>query len=350
MSVQDILEPVYEQRKRTRYRIVRIRSRAPIQAAIACTYFAHRPSARQTLNRVRNRIAAVNRLFLERVWNLGRYELWLYQRGLSPNPSELEPERLVSAFELLARCASRCVIYARPPKNHRPCNRANFCPHCWASSAARQYQRIRCVINSLTSRTAERGVTLTVQTTEVPLTSCGIGGDGFSTPEERYAAILNLRSAIERCKTHVQRFQKSTQRNTLGSIWRVVVIPAEAGWRLQLRQLFLTDADKQPPTTPMPRSQTVYREQLHLHAGLSWGDRRQKHSQYAAAYELLVQFNLYPLEWLTHDVELTAIYLNAAARTRLLGGTGKLKKIGSSLVRAYVRAEAQQNNVRPRAL
>jgi hypothetical protein len=59
-----------------------------------------------------------------------------------------------------------------------------------------------------------------------------------------------------------------------------------------------------------------------------------------------MEFNTYPMEWLTEDIELTAVYLNAAAKHRLLGGTGKLCKVGTALVREFVLMEAAIKNAK----
>jgi len=349
--VQDVLELAYRQRLVRRYRIVAPRKRASYFAALTCTYSVKKPQHTKSLPRIRARLNRVRVAWLHRLWDLSRYELWLFRRGLSADPNEINPDKLIEAFKLFADCRPRCVVYMPAPEwlkslVYKPCYRSNFCPHCWASVAARQMQRAKRVINTYIGRNAKAELNVTTQISEQFFTSCGIGGDHFTTVEDRYEAIMALRAQMERYKTHLEKLHKRVQRNTVGAMWRMVIIPAEAGWRIQLRQFFLTAADKKPPTDIIYGAKLVSRTTTLARGGCSWKDRKSTLTMDSDIYDRLMEFNTYPMEWLTEDIELTAIYLNAAAKHRLIGGTGKLSKVGTALVREFVFLEAAIKNAK----
>lgn len=344
LIVQDVIEPLYRQRANRRYRIVASRKRASYCAALAGTYGVEE----HTLTNVRACVNQISKLWVDRLWELGRHELWLYQRQLLPDPHEINPDKLMRAFRLYADCRCRCVAYMPPRtkqekyiEEHRiPCNRANFCPHCWAMTSARQCQRVRMLINEHITGAPNARVTLTSQTQEYFFSAAGIGGVSFSNPAERHSAISALVAEIDRCKSFVKQKHKTVQRKTLASIWRYVVIPADDGWRIQVRQLFLTDGFSSPPQHIMRRTQHVRTKSAVASSGHTWQQRKSTLTMDEDIYACLIDFNRYPVELLTGDIELVGIYLNAAAKTRMLGGTGKLHRIGRALVREYVQKEA----------
>lgn len=348
-TVYDALEQSYRVRLRRRYRIVALRNRASYRVALNCTYSTGAAIVKKSLTEFRKTLNHVRELWLQRLWNLGQHELWLYQRGLSPEPHEIDPARLLRAFELYADCRPRCVVYMPPPewvkeKEHKPCNRSNFCPHCWAALVARQTQRIKQLINAYIAHRADARLTITTQISEYFFSSCGIGGTSFSTPEERHTAILHLRQQIERCRKYLDSTRKAVYRNTFAAAWRIVIEPVEDGWTIQIRQLFLT-TEKQTPPTGKPRwARTVLRKSATAEAGHSWKQRKSDLTMDGEIYDRIIEFGSYPLGWLTNDIELTAIYLNAAAATKLLGGSGKLRRFGRQLVREFVLLERDIKN------
>lgn len=349
-NIFDVLEPSYRRRLYRRYQIVAPRKRASHCVALTCTYYPNTPKKLKTLPRIRSTVNRISRMWVQRLWDLGHNGLWLYQRGLSPNPSEIDPDRLIRAFELFADCRSRCVAYMPPPPwakeiKYKPCNRANFCPHCWAAQSARQTQHIKKIINDLLLRDPDSRLHLTTHIAEKFVSSCGIGGDQLATPEERFDAIVRLREQVDKCKKHIASQYKYVQRHALGSVWRIVVVPADSGWKLQIRQLFLMQADNKPPLKVMHGMRTASKKVAKIYGGFTWKQRKSTESMDSHVYARLIEFNRYPMAWLTDDIELVAIYLNATARCRLLGGRGKFKKIGGALVRDCVSFEKAANDV-----
>lgn len=353
--VQDVIEPLYRQRQWRRYRIVAPRKRASYCLALACTYGV---GTDFTIKNIRSCVNRVGKLWVDRLWELGRHELWLYQQHLMPDQHNINPDKLSRAFALYADCRCRCVAYMPPQsvkeryidERRKPCNRSNFCPHCWAMASARQCQRTREIINAYVAANQDSSISVTAQTSEYFFSSAGVGGLRFSTPEDRYAAIMSLRAEIEKCKRGLQRKHKTVQRNTLASAWRSLAVPAEDGWRIQLRQLFLTTGNKKPPLETFGRMRQVSLSSARVSGGHTWEERKTKLDMDNDVYACLMSFNKYPIELLTEDIELVGAYLNATAATRLLGGSGKLRRVGRALVREYVQKELALKNAKPRRI
>lgn len=348
-TVYDALEQSYRMRLRRRYRIVAPRKRAIYCVALTCTYGAGAAIVNKSLPELRHTLNHIRRLWIQRLWDLGQHELWLYQRGLSAEPHEIDPARLQRAFEMYADCRPRCVVYMPAPEwakkeEHKPCNRSNFCPHCWASLLARQTQRIRKLINDYIADRPTARLTLTTQIAEYFVSSGNIGGTSFATPEQRHRAILDLRKQIERCKKHLKSQQQFVYRNTFATAWRVVVEPRDGGWCIQLRQLHLTTEKQRVPTSKPAWMRLVSRRSAEARGGYTWKQRKTSLTMDGDIYDRIMEFGQYPMGWLTSDIELTAIYLNASAATNLLGGGGKLRRFGSALVRQFVLLERELKN------
>lgn len=348
-TVYDALEKSYRVRLRRRYWIVAPRKRASYCVALTCTYHTGNSISKKTLPALRRRLEFVRRLWLKRLWELGKHDLWLYQRGLSADPHDLDPSKLLRAFKLHADCRPRCVAYMPPPdrlKNiqHKPCRRSNFCPHCWAALAARQTQYVKKIVNEYIAAKPDARLTVTTQVSEYFFSSRGIGGIEFSTMEDRRDAILRLRQQIDRCKSYLNSSRVSVWRKTIAMAWRIVVEPADTGWRIQLRQLSLTTEKQTPPTSKPPWMRNVFRRSADVRSGFSWRQRKTTLTMDGDVYDRLMEFNDYPMGWLTNDIELTAIYLNATAATNLLGGGGKLRRVGDALLREFVLRERELKN------
>jgi hypothetical protein len=258
---------------------VRIRSRRPITAAIVATYFSGKLTGKKTFVGIRRRVLRVRRLYVDRLWQLGRHALWLYQRGLSPRADEVEVERLVRAFRLAANCTPRSVIYSRPRTWAKACNRANFCPYCWEATSARQFQRIREIVNKILSVSSRQSFIAEYRVVERFVSARGIGGMHFVSEQERFAAIETLRAEIALTKQYISQQHKQFQRRTVGSIWRIVIIPHEIGWKLQLRQFWIAAADANFVAHPPPAGATIPRARtLNLQPGATWRQRKTTHS------------------------------------------------------------------------
>jgi len=340
LVLQDVLEPAYRKRSTRSYAIVAPRKRASYGVSLAAVYGINRDCS---ASNVRSSVNSICRQWVHRLWDLGRHELWLYQRGLVPDVG-LDAYKLVRAFELYADCRPRCVAYMpRPaewkPIEYKPCNRANFCPHCWASLVARQTQRLKYLINAYIARDPKARLSVRVVTDEYFLTSAGIGGLGFAQPEERYAAIIRLRNELQKCKNHVNQNYTSTRRNTLASLYRVCAVPMHDGWRVQTRRLLLAPSDTQLSLPKMRGARRVLDTTAVARGGETWMQRKTVSTQDEDIYRALIAFHAYPAQLLNNDIELVAIYLNATARMRLIGGTGKMRRAGSALVREYVQQE-----------
>lgn len=350
--IYDALEPIYRRHRATQLRIIGPRRRLCCRVALVGTYRVKK----FTGYILRRRINTVQRLWADRLWQLISNDLWLPTRNAATDQHEVNLDQLAWTYKFLARCRPRVVLYANAerlkenPKQFKTCKRYNICPHCWSAVTSHQCRYIKELINNhINAKTINR-LLLTVQVSEIFVSSMGVGGNEFATPARREAAAQLLMDTIKRYKAHLKTKYRTTNRNTQGSIWRIVVVPENAGWRVQLRQLFLTEPGKSPPADRPRGSRLVTKIEVEAVGGRSWHDRKTIYSEDEdKIYGCVERFNRYPFELLTHDPELVAIYLNSTSSQRLLGGTGKFQSIGDRLVRRLVAQNTVTANAARRA-
>lgn len=324
--------------------IVGYRERGPCMAAIAATYDL--PPEDRSLKVVR---ACVNRRriqFLNRAYELSKQDKFFLVSGLVVNPHDFDPRRAIRAFNLCAQCWPTTMIY--PPvlqqkRTFKSCGHSNFCPACWGAVAMRQYQQFRGVINAILRQGALGRVCVTPYITEqfVPAsfsdlnTSAGL--------DEIAAACLTLRHEIARYKKLIERRRKQVQRATISAYWHIVPIPAENGWRLQFRQLFLSPPDKTPPADRIriPGTREILKKTVALSGGKNWQERRLDAAE-NAINDMMIDFLRYPGELLTEQIDLAAAALHATAKQRMLGGYGAFRSAGSGLLKKMRKQDQEQ--------
>lgn len=332
----DLFDHLYARVTSRALPIVGYRERGPCMAAIAATYDL--PPDDRSLKVVR---ACVNRRrmqFLNRAYELSKQDKFFLVNSLVVNPHDFEPNKALRAFKLCAECWPTLMIY--PPalqhaRTFKSCGHSNFCPACWAAIAMRQYQQFRSTINAIMRQGARGRVCVTPYITEqfVPASFSDLETSAGS--DEIAAACLILRHEIGRYKKLIARQRKHVQRTTFGAYWHIVPIPAERGWRLQFRQLFLSPPEKSPPvgrvrfcgTRVVMRSRTIA-----LSGGKNWQARKLDEAE-TSINEMMVEFLRYPSELLTEHIDLAAAALHATAKQRMLGGYGAARSVGSNLLK-----------------
>lgn len=158
--------------------------------------------------------------------------------------------------------------------------------------------------------------------------------------------IPGLKTAIDQHRKAYVKLTHSKQvsRKTLGTLWRIVVIPREMGWDVETRQFVLCDRTvKRLPMVKIRGAKTVYNASLRI-------SRKGKPDEEFddAFYALFGEFCRYPKTLLTASVELVATYLRAVHRTRLLTGTGVFTKTGRVLVKFFQSVAQEQKNEQAR--
>lgn len=347
MSVaQDALEATYHKRRAIPLRIVGVRRRASSLVALTATYGLRGDKSVPT---VAAGVSQVWLNFIDRLWELCRHEKYFPVRGIDTDERFFDVDRATEAFELCARCKPTCVIYPQWMQKRlkfRSCGHSNFCPACWASVVMRQYQQYKQLINAFIRPDTTDRLFVTNHIVERFVSVSVIDTNQHADHVALTAAIDVIKTAIDSCKQHMDRpgTHKFLQRNTLASYWRIVGIPVEGGLRLQLRRLYVTRPGKKIPTDAPAKMKKVLKRTVLISGGKTWKERKIAEADDELA-ELMIAFSEYPLELLREDLDLTAAYLNATAKQRLIGGTGKFKCAGDALIkRLRLEDQKRKNN------
>lgn len=333
----DVFDYAYQRALSLPLPIIAYRSRNPCLAAIAATYDLPPddrsvPTIRACVNRRREQ-------FLTRAYELAKHDKYFLVRGIITNPHYFDAQRALNAFYLCAKCCPTVMIY--PPamqrtREFKSCGHSNFCPSCWCAVAMRQYQQFRLVLNAFLQQGPAAEIYVTPYITEQFVRNDAIGPHEHASPEAAAEAVVLLQHEIDRYKHLLANRGRRLriQRNTVSAYWRVVVLPAERGWRLQFRQLFLTLPEQRTPNDRINIRNTriVLNKTLRLSGGKNWRERWLDETENKLD-ELMLEFLRYPSELLTEDIDLTAAVLNATAKQRMLGGYGKFRSAGSGLLK-----------------
>lgn len=340
----DVFDHAYQQALNRPLPIVGYRSRNPCLAAIAATYDL--PPDDRSLPTIRACVNFRRAQFLTRAYELAKHDKYFLVRGIITNPHYFDAERALSAFNLCAMCCPTVMIY--PPamqrrRKFKSCGHSNFCPACWCAVAMRQYQQFRLVLNAFLQAGPAAQIYVTPYVTEQFVAHDAINPYEHASPEVAAESVFVLQRAIDRYKRLLGSQRKRVQRNTVSAYWRIVPIPAERGWRLQFRQLFLTLTAKNIPNDRMHirNTRTLFNKTLRLSGGKNWQARRLDETENKLD-ELMLEFLRYPAELLTEDIDLTAAALNASAKQRLVGGYGKFRSAGSKLLKRMRQQEQEQ--------
>lgn len=346
MSVAyDALEATYRKRRLFPLRIVRVRHRASSLVALTATYGLRGDKSVPTVSAGMNRVW-LN--FVDRLWDLCKHEKYFPVRGIDTDQHFFNQDRAIEAFELCSRCKPTCVIYPQWMQRKlkfKSCGHSNFCPACWASVVTRQYQQYKQLINALIRPDSTDRLFVTVQISEQFVSTPMIANNEHADPVTLTAAIKTIKTAIDKCKSEMGKagVHKFLQRNTLASYWRIVGIPVAGGLRLQLRRLFVTKpGQKISHNVPKPMRSTFKRTVL-ISGGKTWKERKIETADDELA-ELMISFSEYPIELLREDLDVTAAYLNATAKQKLIGGTGKFKCAGDALIKRLRREDQTRKN------
>jgi hypothetical protein len=320
--LQDALEPEYAKARAYALYVVNTRDAAPYCVARHAVYGLD--VAEKDLDIICAKMNEVRRLYLNRLFDLARFALRMPVRGLALDERYCDQDRLRRAFILGARCQPTCVIY--PPKTQKQkfhrCNCANFCHACWSNNTARQYEQYVAVIDQLL-RDGSPTVTISTRVSEefVPAPP-GIDSMTYAEPEVVLAAVACIGSVIRRYKTRLAQNYSRVYRNTAATCWRLVPVPVAGGWRMQCRQLVVSTKKKPAPVVKICTATVPFEKTVTI---TDSGD--------PAVASMFYPFAMYPKELLTEDIDLTAASLNAMSKQRMLGGSGKFRRVGTGLVR-----------------
>jgi hypothetical protein len=236
-------------------------------------------------------------------------------------------QKFASAFRRCMFCRP-CVVHFCSVDGHavklRPCWRVRLCPFCWANLAVAQYVYVKQVVNRLVKT---QSVVCTVRVLREEVVAAGFDGVSGASREQLNGYAVQLRRVILRHQRAYQQLadKKQLARRTLGSLWRVVVVPTDTGWAVETRQFFIRRPNKSMPVVQIRRATVTC-----LVSTKTTGTVTERSSEF---FPVFGEFCRYPMSLLAGYTELVAVYLWATRGLRLAGGTGALRQTGRVLMK-----------------
>lgn len=320
----DFKEYVYSFRYR-RWHIDRVGARA---SKVFALHFVFGLEKAKTVRRVTGQLNKFRRLWIARLRDLAARELWLPGKDCWQSPYSVlfNIKKFSSALRRCMFCRP-CVVHFCSKDGHtiklRPCWRSRFCPFCWANLTVAQYVYVKQVVNRLVKT---QSVVCTVRVLREFVPAPDFGGIAGASREQLDAYAVQLRRTVLRHQLAYRQLadKKQLSRRTLGSLWRIVVVPVANGWFVETRQFFI-----RRPNKPLPAVQIRRASVTCLLSTKTTGTVSERSLEFFAVFG---EFCRYPRELLTGYTELVAVYLWATRGLRLMGGTGALRQTGRVLM------------------
>jgi hypothetical protein len=283
----------------------------------------------KTHSRVYRQVALFRNMWAKKLKSLTANQLWLPNtRLLDPHDSSFNVQKFELTFRRLLFCRPTFVQFAwKGEKVWRPCNRSSFCPFCFARISSSLYRHTKRRINKLVEKNPATELCLTVQVLRRFIYAANFDSVRGCHPYQVDMYVDQLKEEIQHHKAAYAKCTKSLQRNTLGSMWRVVVIPTDSGWIIESRQCFIHKAKKRLPVPMLENSVVHYSKTVSVvdSADLERND----------FFVTFGEFCRYPASMLRTYSEFVAAYLRASHNLRLSSGTGILRKTSRSLIRMF---------------
>ena len=294
-----------------------------------------------TLTRRTNRF---RRLWITKLKDLTSRRFWFISSNVHQDPDK--PEFDLQKFNgRLRRC-----MHCRPTHVHfaskdgravqiRPCRKNRICPFCWLNCAIALFVYTKRALNKLI-KANDDDLVLVCRIVRHAIRAGEFNSVSGCTPEKLEDYVKGLRRYLKRHKAAYDKLRsaKHLQRRSLGSVWRVVVIPHERGWLVESRQVLLCRAGVKPPLLSVRGAKRVHQVKYSL-KGMPPDELSE------LFFHTLGAFCEYPMELLTGYTELTAAYLRASAGLRLISGAGVWGKTGYALIQ-YMKAEAARGQAK----
>lgn len=317
--VQDLLEPEYYKARNYRLYLVNRRQTRAHDVALAAAFgvpnTADTDAVREHLNDVRDSV-------LDRMFDMARFERRFPVYGVITDEHYCNQRSLMGAFKACCWCRPSGVIY--PPKTQKKkmhfCGHFNFCPACWGRVVQRQFEQYEELVGIF--RGSRRRDLFAVTHITEEFVPCDAIHPLQHADDETYAEAVELVSkTLQRYKGYVSARQRSVRRNTAAALWRLVPFATEGGWLVQLRQFFLARSANRLPVISKRPSRVALHDEIELAGEVT-----------DEAVMAFISFSAYPRAHLTADLDLTSAALSAAAKQRMLGGSGKFRSAGNGLI------------------
>lgn len=280
---------------------------------------------------LRKRTNRIRRMWITKLKDLTARRFWFISGNVKQDPDT--PAFDLPRFEgRLRRC-----MHCRPTHVHfmsrdgrsimiRPCRRVRICPFCWLNYTVALFIHVKRALNRLLK--TDDNLVLVCRIVRHDIRAGGFNAISGCTAEKLEDYVVGLRKYLKRHKAAYDKLRasKQLQRRTLGSLWRIVVVPHESGWLIESRQFLLCRAGVKPPLLSVRGAKRSHQVKCSLR-----GLPAEECSE--AFFHTFGPFCQYPLELLTGYTELTAAYLRASHNLRMISGTGVWRNTGYSLIK-----------------
>lgn len=254
-------------------------------------------------------------------------------RGTDPDAPDFDFKKFRLSFQRCLFCRPT-YMYFRWKKEavFRPCNRSHICPFCYARISSAQYRAVKHKLRAIGRHNSDTKLVVTCRIAARFVPAIGWDpGVGCGLDKVRQYERL-LWGELQRERDAYSKCVKQLNRNTLGSLWRLCVVPQDNGWLIEARQFFLHAPKTKLPCVRVRNSRVTYMKSVKVSECY-----QQPETDF---FYLFGEFTRYPQQLLAGYDELVAAYLRAVHGMRLLAGTGILRKSGRRLVTQHKRKGA----------
>jgi len=254
-------------------------------------------------------------------------------RELNPHSEDFDIKRFRLSFQRCLFCRPSFLYFKwKKEPVFRPCNRAHFCPFCFARVSSAQYRYVKNKIRKIGRQASDTKLIVTCRIAArfvpAPGWDPNVGCDNATVAQ--YERLLW--GELQREKQAYAKCRRELCRKTEASMWRLCIVPQDNGWMIEARQLLVHAPKTKLPVVRVRGSRVTYMKSIKV---VDCFDQAQTDFFY-----VLGEFNRYPQEWLSGYDELVAAYLRAVYDIRLVASTGIFKRAGRSLVRHFKQKDA----------
>ena len=315
--------------------------------AIEFTLGLYKKSGRRPIERTNT----FRKLWAKRLKELLARQLWtLDVKGCQdPHHADFDLKKFGWSFRRALCCRPAYLYFMRgrsQPINHqiRPCWRTKICPFCFANISMSQYRYVKAFINKRLQKHAQHTDLVAVCRIVRQFVPARDFNPGVGCDAEGIAPLAAmLVPALDQHRKAYKQLARSKRvsRHALGALWRIIVTPRDTGWDVETRQFLLcANTARRKPLVKIRKAKTVYMKTLPISRKHKPGEQFDDE-----LYAMFGEFCRYPKPLLTGSVELTAAYLRAAHRRRLLTGAGVFTKTGRVLVK-FFQSLAQEREIK----
>lgn len=305
------------------WRVLRVGRR---MSQIFAQQFCLRLEDKKTHRAVVRRTNAMRNHWMRRLKELAVRHLWFpHAKRFDPYAADFDLKNFTLSFQRCLFCRPSYMYFRwKKEKVFRPCNRSYFCPFCFARIAQWQYVSIRRKLRSIGRHNPATKLIVTCRVVSRVLPAPEFDTIAGCSDEKVAEYVRLLWGELRRERAAYQKHVKSLNRKTLGSMWRLVVVPGDTGWLLETRQFILHQPKTKLPVVRPRHGKVTYIKSIKVADCCNDAE--------TDFYFMLGQFNRYPIELLTGYAELTAAYLRAIDGMHTISGTGIFRKAGRTLI------------------